>query len=143
MELIDWLFAARNALWILGLSIALAAWSYTSWWAAGRRERMRRALGLPLFQVPFSVGLTLFSASLAWGATRWWERGLWILLGLAFVWQTVVHWRWAVARGWDAPPEERGVEDASTIAQQGSGGVEDASTIAQQGSGKVEEQRDG
>lgn len=108
MELIDWPFVARNALWILGLSIALAAWSYTSWWAARRRARLRQALGLPLFQVPFSAGLTLFAASLAWGATRWWERGLWILLGLAFVWQTAVSWRLATTHGWDTQPEENG-----------------------------------
>jgi hypothetical protein len=72
---------ARNALWILGLSIVLASWSYTSWWASMRRIKVRHALGLPRFQTPFAVGLTLFCASLAWGSTRWWERGLWIVLG--------------------------------------------------------------
>ena len=101
MDLIDWPFVARNALWIFGLSVAFAAWSYTSWWASTRRVRLRRALDTPRFQLPFSAGLTLFSASLAWGATRWWERGLWILLGLAFLWQTIVYWRMSRTQGWD------------------------------------------
>ena len=39
MNLIDWPALARNALWILGLSIVLAAWSYVSWLAARRKVR--------------------------------------------------------------------------------------------------------
>jgi len=139
MDLIDWPFVARNALWILGLSIALAAWSYTSWWAAGRRVRTRRALGLPLFQIPFSAGLTIFSASLAWGATRWWERVLWILLGLAFVWQTVVHWRWAATRGWDAPPE---TEKSKAMGEQENGGTDEQGG-GEAGDGGSDEQGNG
>jgi len=104
MELIDWSGVARNALWILGLSIALAAWSHLRWWAAERKYKMRVAWEWPRFQVPFSAGLTLFCISLAWSATRWWERGLWILLGLAFVWQWVAGWRFAARHGWGAPP---------------------------------------
>ena len=65
MDLIDWPGVARNALWILGLSIVLAAWSYTSWWASMHRIQMRRALGLPRFQTPFALGLTLFVLTLA------------------------------------------------------------------------------
>jgi len=103
VDLIDWPFVARNALWILGLSIAFAAWSYTSWWAAGQHLKMHRALGLVRFQVPFSAGMILFSASLAWGATRWWERALWIVLGLLFAWQMIVDWRWGTTQGWDTP----------------------------------------
>ena len=105
MDLIDGPFVARNALWILGLSVAFAAWSYTSWWASARHVRLRKALNSPRFQLPFTAGMTLFSASLAWGATRWWERGLWILLGLAFLWQAVVSVRLARSRGWNS---ERG-----------------------------------
>jgi hypothetical protein len=102
MELIDWPWVARNGLWVLGLSIAFAAWSYTSWWASSRRVRLRHALDRPLFQTPFSAGMTLFSASLAWGATRGWERILWIVLAAAFLWQTIIYWRYGALRGWDA-----------------------------------------
>lgn len=105
MDLIDWPGVARNALWILGLSIALAAWSHTRWWASERKRKVRSVLDWPRFQVPFSAGLTLFCISLAWSATRGWERGLWILLGVAFTWQWVAGWRFAARHGWDTPPE--------------------------------------
>ena len=91
--MIDWLSLIRNALWILGLSIVLAAWSCVSWLAARRRVRAWRALGWPVFQIPAAIGLMLFSISLAWGATRTWERLLWIALALAFLAQIVLVWR--------------------------------------------------
>lgn len=106
MDLIDWLGVVRNALWVLGLGIALAAWSHLSWWAALHHVRMRRALNLSRFQVPFSLGLVLFCSSLAWSATRWWERGLWIVLGVAFLWQVAAGWRFAARQGWDIPLDE-------------------------------------
>ncbi|MGQ9489821.1 MAG: hypothetical protein ACUVS6_03715 [Anaerolineae bacterium] len=87
VELIDWMGVARNALWILGLSIALASVSYASWQAHVLRCGLRRAFERAAFQVPFNMGLLLFSASLAWGAAPLWERLAWIGLALAFAWQ--------------------------------------------------------
>lgn len=113
MELIDWPGLIRNALWIVGLSIALAAWSHLSWWAPVHHVKLRQALSLSRFQVPFLAGLTLFCAGLAWGTTLWWERGLWGILGLAFLWQVIAGWRFASARGWDAAPEDRAHESAA------------------------------
>lgn len=89
-DLIDWLGVARNALWILGLSIALAAWSYVVWWARMSHCGLRRALARAAFQTPFNIGLLLFSVSLAWGSTRLWERLAWIALSVAFAWQVIV-----------------------------------------------------
>jgi hypothetical protein len=106
MDLIDWLGVARNALWILGLSIVLAAWSHLRWWAMSRQIKLRRAWEWPRFQAPFSAGLILFCISLAWSAARWWERGLWIALGAAFIWQLVIAWRLAARYGWDVSPDE-------------------------------------
>ncbi len=88
--LIDWMGVARNALWILGLSIVLAGWSYTVWWAGVAQCGLRRALGRAAFQVPFNFGLLLFSAGLAWGAARVWERWAWIALSVAFAWQVIL-----------------------------------------------------
>lgn len=85
--LIDWAALARNALWILGLSVALAAWSYASWQAGVQRIRLRQALRRPACQAPFYLGLLLFSAGLAWGARRTWELIAWIILAVAFAWQ--------------------------------------------------------
>jgi hypothetical protein len=104
MTLIDWPSLARNALWILGLSIVLAAWSYASWLAARRRVRAWRAIEWSVFVVPVSGGLMLFAASMAWGATRAWERILWIVLVLAFLAQMAQGCREARREGWQPQP---------------------------------------
>jgi hypothetical protein len=100
MTLIDWPSLVRNALWILGLSIVLAAWSYASWLAARLRVRAWRAIEWPILVVPVSGGLMLFAASMAWGAARIWERVLWIALALAFLAQMTQGWREARREGW-------------------------------------------
>ena len=89
MDLIDWPALARNALWIVGLSVALAALSYSSWWASLHNCPFRRALDRPSFVGSFSAGMLLFSVSLAWGGTRGWDRVLWVACALAFGWQMV------------------------------------------------------
>jgi hypothetical protein len=104
MSLIDWPSLVRNALWILGLSIVLAAWSYASWVAAQRRVRAWRAIEWPFFVVPVSGGLMLFAAGMTWGATRIWERVLWIALALAFLAQMTQGWREARHGGWLPQP---------------------------------------
>jgi hypothetical protein len=104
MSLIDWPALFRNALWILGLSIVLAAWSYVSWLAAQRRVRVWRTINWPVFVVPASAGLMLFATSLAWGATRMWERALWVILAAAFLAQLAQAWREARRQGWQPPP---------------------------------------
>ena len=99
MELIDWPYVARNALWLLGLSVAFAAWSHSSWRAAVHGQRLRQTLEQPLFVVPFAAGMLLLAASLAWGATRGWERLLWVSLGLWFAWELAVGVRRARGTG--------------------------------------------
>jgi hypothetical protein len=106
MALIDWTSVGRGALWIAGLSIALAAWSHLSWWASARHVRVRRAVMQPAFLVPFWAGLVLIAASLAWAAAQPWARLTWIALGFLFAWQVVAGWRAARRSGhWlDATP---------------------------------------
>ncbi len=108
MDLIDWVGVAKNALWILGLAIMLAAFSYADWWAATNHARLRTVLGAPIFQTPFNLGLTLFAAGLASTSRTWWEIGAWIVLGLLFAWQTIASWRSrAPAAAPPAMPPER------------------------------------
>ena len=114
MNLIDWAGLIRNALWILGLSVGLAAWSYAWWWASEHGTSKRQALAGPGFQVPFSVGMFLFCAAMAWGALRWWERGLWVVLGLSFVWQAAA---WRVKPDESPNPGPRAT-DAETITEE-------------------------
>jgi hypothetical protein len=89
MGSIDWPALIRGAVWILGLSICLAAWSYATWWAGVHRVSWRRAVAMPIFTVPFFVGLALFSAGLAWGLDRLWMRVLWAVIGVWCVWEIV------------------------------------------------------
>jgi hypothetical protein len=84
--MIDWAYVARNALWVLGLSVALAASGYTSWWASVRQVPVRAAVERRAFRLAFSLGMLLFTAGLARGATRPWERVLWSVLALTFAW---------------------------------------------------------
>ena len=89
MDLIDWPLVARSALWILGLSVIVAAWSYASYWATVHGERHRVAFGRPGFLLPFAGGMALFCAGLAWGAASLVERILWIALLLGFLYMGV------------------------------------------------------
>ncbi|HEX9107973.1 MAG TPA: hypothetical protein VF832_12110 [Longimicrobiales bacterium] len=95
--MLDWPLVGRSALWLLGLSIALAAWSHATWWAGRQGLQLRAALDRPLFVAPFSLGMVLFCAGLAWGETLLWRRGLWLLLLLAFLWQALAARRAAPA----------------------------------------------
>jgi hypothetical protein len=119
MNLIDWPALVRNALWIVGLSVVLAAWSHLSWLAAQRGVRVWRAVDWPVFAVPAVAGLTVFAASLAWGTTRAWERILWIFLAVAFLAQMIQGWRQARRQGWSPLPpfaevlDQNAADDAS------------------------------
>ena len=75
-----------GALWILGLSIAIAAWSYISWWAAAHAVKVQEATALPLFVVPFFAGLVLFCAGMAWSMDPLVLRALWAVAGFGCLW---------------------------------------------------------
>jgi len=93
--MIDWTGVFRNALWIFGLAVALAAFSYTDWQRARQTPRLslRQALGQPGFQAAFSLGLGLFCAGLALSSQRWWETAAWAMLSLLFAWQMLASLR--------------------------------------------------
>lgn len=86
MQIIDWAGLARGMLWVLGLSAALAAWSFAYWRARAGHLRLAEALDRPGFQTPFNGGLMLFACGLAWSASALWERLVWLALALAFAW---------------------------------------------------------
>jgi len=75
--MIDWLDLAANSLWVLGCSLALAAFSYASWQAWLYRQSLRLRLGSPgtlrvlaLAGMLFCIGLAALSGSnkaLLWG----------------------------------------------------------------------------
>ena len=86
--MIDWWMVAANGLWILGLSVLLAAFSYHDW-LAGRTGRRRRDLFKECsFRFPWTTGMLLVCAG--WGlgqAARWWEKSLWFVLAGWFGWE--------------------------------------------------------
>lgn len=86
-NLIDWFGVFYNALWILGLAIALAAVSYADWRRRLSQPRLslRQALGQPSFQAAWSLGLLLFCAGLALSRGPWWQTAAWAALALAFL----------------------------------------------------------
>ena len=99
--MIDWIGLIKSTFWILGLAIAFAAFSYADWWRSQNRVRLRKALGLPLFLWPFSLGMTSFSLGLALIGRRWWEVATWAVLTLLFAWQTIGYWHAGRRSGWD------------------------------------------
>jgi hypothetical protein len=91
--MIDWAAVGRGALWITGLAIALAAFSYTECWRSVQGGRLRDALGTPHFLGPFSLGMALFSTGVALSSHQWWEIGAWAITGTLFLLQSALNWR--------------------------------------------------
>jgi hypothetical protein len=89
MNAIDWPGLARGALWIIGLSCSLAAFSHMRWTAQRMGVPLRSALGWDSFLAPFFGGLVLFAFGMAWGAAELWEIAAWLILAALLVWQVV------------------------------------------------------
>lgn len=83
----DWRGVAGNGLWILGLSVLLAACSYSNWRAAALHRSRREVFPAPSFRALSSLGLVLILVG--WGiaqADRWWEMAFCIAMALRFAW---------------------------------------------------------
>lgn len=88
--MIDWRMVASNGLWILGLSVLLAAFSYHDWLAGTSGRRRRDLFKEPSFLLPCTSGL--FLTCVGWGlgqAVRRWEKAVWFVLAATFGWETV------------------------------------------------------
>ena len=83
--MIDWANLAGNALWILGLSLALATLSYSSWQASITREKFFTSLSHPGPQASLDVAGALFCAGLAATSAVLWQKALWAVLGIIFL----------------------------------------------------------
>lgn len=75
---------SAGALWVLGLGIVLATFSYASWWASFYQAGLRRAWGRPAFTLPLDLGLALVCAGFAVAGREWWEWLLWGALAVLF-----------------------------------------------------------
>ena len=102
MDAMDWSVLFRGALWIAGLSLALASFSHARWAAQQEGVPLRIAVSWDAFTAPFFAGLTLFAAGMAWGALALWEALAWAAVGVVFAAQAV----WS-ARSLRRGPKER------------------------------------
>ena len=90
--MIDVRFVIAHSLWILGAAVALAAFSYYQWLAGERQMPLRQMLASARGWKLSIAGAVLLAASgfLLMEGTRWWERGIWLVVwgGAAFdVWR--------------------------------------------------------
>ena len=89
-KVIDVWEMVANSVWILGLAVLLAAFSWASWAASAEGVRFRTMLRRPGMQRVLSLGLMLFCAGLAATGRAWWERTLWGLLTAIFAVQALL-----------------------------------------------------
>ena len=92
-SMIDIRFVVAHGLWILGAAIILAAFSYHRWLAQEQKKSTRDVLRIAWgWKMSLSGGVLLIASGfLLMEGTRWWERGLWLLVwgGSAFdLWHT-------------------------------------------------------
>ena len=87
--MIDWLNLIYNTLWILGLALALATLSSTSWEASRDHEKFRVRLNRPATHIALNLAGVLFCAGLATTSKKTYEIILWAILGVAFAGQMI------------------------------------------------------
>ncbi len=82
--MIDWWNIVTHSLWIAGLSLSLAVFSYADWRAARHDAGLRAAMRDSLDSPAFLAGLVLGCLGAGLSVRRWWERLAWLALACAF-----------------------------------------------------------
>ena len=80
IELVD---IVVNSLWILGLSVILAVWSYARYTAQIAGVRIRDKFQVLKYALVLNFGLLLFLTGMAFTEKRLIVRIIWIILGIA------------------------------------------------------------
>lgn len=91
--MLDWWGAVHNSLWIMGLSVCLAALSMVSYRSRLGGNRLRQELSGRGFQLLFILGILLFCLGALFSARTWWESALWGVLVVICVGQIIQLWR--------------------------------------------------
>jgi hypothetical protein len=76
---------AAHALWIFGLAVLLAAWSFGYYEAQERGERVLALLSQPNYDLAVTIGIVFFFGGLAWADGRVWAKIILAVLALAAV----------------------------------------------------------
>ena len=91
--MIDVWGVVRNGLWVIGLSVLLASWSWARYAAIQARGKTRDKLDEARYAVALDVGLLLFVAGMAATEGRWWARIMWATLGVVVIIHAVLSLR--------------------------------------------------
>ena len=98
--MIDWYLVFTSSLWIFGLSIVLAAFSYHHWLAGETRRRLREQFREPSWIMSFSAGMVLVGLGFGLAeSAQWWERTIWLALAASFAWDGAVNGYVKLRRG--------------------------------------------
>jgi len=83
-NMIDVRFVIAHSLWILGAAVVLAAFSYYRWLALDQRTPLGQVLRTERkWKVSIAGGILLVASGfLLMESARWWERGLWLVVGV-------------------------------------------------------------
>ena len=92
MTIVDWAFAGANLLWIIGLSLIVAAFSYHVWLSQESGRRLVEELTAASWHVAVNVGLSLAAVSITVMPRneRWWTRLAALVLALAFAFRATL-----------------------------------------------------
>lgn len=93
LDQIDWRLVAFSAVWLTGLAVVLATFSFADYLAAQRQVRTRVVLGWPGSLAAIYAGFLLFCVGLFGTAPAWWQQALWALLAVAFGCLAWAAWR--------------------------------------------------
>lgn len=74
-----------NSLWILGLAILLAVWSYARYTAHASGLRIKVKLNTLKYALVLNVGLLLFLCGMVFTEERWFIKIVWILLTIGVI----------------------------------------------------------
>ncbi len=85
MSMTEVWIVVKNGLWILGLAVLLATWSYARYAAYEARVKTRDMLNELKYALVMDLGMLLFVAGMAATESRIWALVLWILIGVAIV----------------------------------------------------------
>jgi len=89
----DWCTTVRNALWIAGLALGLAAIGIAHDQAQGRLSLLWRTLGSGFGREALALGLAVFCVGMLLEAVAWWEYAGWGAVTAALAADSVCCWR--------------------------------------------------
>jgi hypothetical protein len=90
--MIDWWPVLTNALWIIGLTTALAIFSWADWRASQEGKGLRSAVRYLAHSPSFAVSIVLVALGACLAVVTWLERVVWLLLAAAFAVLAIRAW---------------------------------------------------